>query len=409
MYKNLKFSWAHILLFLAVIYIGYVTYVGLSYKMDEGLTKPLFFTLLILAILLFWFVGVQQLKGVDNDFNFSRCIWGERFLLFTSPFLFFLCMIPFNHAWNVSNYSEEIETKFRSAIKSSTKMFDDYDTYAQNRIANYKAFLQRVKANKSIQPTVYNKVGFTGKNDDHKIDIEVETLNLQLTAKYDSLSTNARSWISRADQSTSVWNVFLVGNIKEIKTAINEWSSQLNDFSSVILTTESYGSDKKVIPFNANANEIQSTLNNLDSLSAIYTSDDKLSLKALIIGILLYLMMISPYFVQKRNGVNTYTLLGRRFINGGIDISTTKTNTSTNAPEIGVIMDLDINKDTKNKTEQQEIEMEPVLEEDTDEEINRSERHRRRRERRLNREQTSTKNDLYEEDDEIITTIEDIQ
>ena len=409
MYKNLKFSWAHILLFLAVIYIGYVTYVGLSYKMDEGLTKPLFFTLLILAILLFWFVGVQQLKGVDNDFNFSRCIWGERFLLFTSPFLFFLCMIPFNHAWNVSNYSEEIETKFRSAIKSSTKMFDDYDTYAQNRIANYKAFLQRVKANKSIQPTVYNKVGFTGKNDDHKIDIEVETLNLQLTAKYDSLSTNARSWINRADQSTSVWNVFLVGNIKEIKTAINEWSSQLNNFSSVILTTESYGSDKKVIPFNADANEIQSTLNNLDSLSAIYTSDDKLSLKALIIGILLYLMMISPYFVQKRNGVNTYTLFGRRFINGGIDISTTKTNTSTNAPEIGVIMDLDINKDTKNKTEQQEIEMEPVLEEDTDEEINRSERHRRRRERRLNREQTSTKNDLYEEDDDIITTIEDIQ
>ena len=288
-------------------------------------------------------------------------------------------------------------------------MFDDYDTYAQNRIANYKAFLQRVKANKSIQPTVYNKVGFTGKNDDHKIDIEVETLNLQLTAKYDSLSTNARSWINRADQSTSVWNVFLVGNIKEIKTAINEWSSQLNNFSSVILTTESYGSDKKVIPFNADANEIQSTLNNLDSLSAIYTSDDKLSLKALIIGILLYLMMISPYFVQKRNGVNTYTLFGRRFINGGIDISTTKTNTSTNAPEIGVIMDLDINKDTKNKTEQQEIEMEPVLEEDTDEEINRSERHRRRRERRLNREQTSTKNDSYEEDDDIITTIEDIQ
>lgn len=67
MYRNLKFSWAHILLFLAIIFIGYVTYVGITYKLDKGLTEPLWYTLGIVVLLLFWFFGVQQLKGVDNN------------------------------------------------------------------------------------------------------------------------------------------------------------------------------------------------------------------------------------------------------------------------------------------------------------------------------------------------------
>ncbi len=34
MYRNLKFSWAHILLFLAIIFIGYVTYVGITLEFN---------------------------------------------------------------------------------------------------------------------------------------------------------------------------------------------------------------------------------------------------------------------------------------------------------------------------------------------------------------------------------------
>lgn len=90
MYRNLKFSWAHILLFLAIIFIGYVTYVGITYKLDKGLTEPLWYTLGIVVLLLFWFFGVQQLKGVDNNYKFSRCILFERVLLISSPFVFFI-------------------------------------------------------------------------------------------------------------------------------------------------------------------------------------------------------------------------------------------------------------------------------------------------------------------------------
>lgn len=92
--------------------------------------------------------------------------------------------------------------------------------------------------------------------------------------------------------------MFLVGNIKEIKNAITDWNKQLHNFSSVILSTENNSDGNKVLPFDYDYNEIKSTLKNLDSLSDIYTADDDLAYTALLLGFILYLMMILPYFVQ---------------------------------------------------------------------------------------------------------------
>lgn len=410
MYRNLKFSWAHILLFLAIIFIGYVTYVGLTYKLDKGLTEPLWYTIGIVILQTFWFFGVQQLKGVDNNFKFSRCILWERILLFSSPIVFILCLEPFNHAWNVASHRDEIEVKFREAITSSTNMFDEYTKYSSKRIANYHNFLQRVKDCKDIQPSVYQRIGFDGKNDERKINSEVATLKRQLTENYDSLQTEAASWINRADQNASVWNVFLVGNIKEIKNAITDWNKQLHDFSSVILSTENNNNGNKVLPFDYDSNEINSTLNNLDSLSDIYTADDELSYTAILLGFILYLMMILPYFVQKPNGVSTYTLFGRRWV--GNDINQSK-NHSTKKPEIGPIDmgdDNYIHKKTGNEYHD-EILASPILDDVDDEEDDRENRRRIRRERRNKREQTHEKHRYHNDDDEddsVITPIENI-
>ena len=61
--------------------------------------------------------------------------------MFTSPIVFVLCMYPFNHAINVSSEAKNIETTFVEAIASSTKMFDDYERYSQERIKNYKEIM----------------------------------------------------------------------------------------------------------------------------------------------------------------------------------------------------------------------------------------------------------------------------
>lgn len=407
MYKNLKFSWAHILLFLAIIIIGYVTYVGITYKLDKGLTEPLWYTLGIVALLVFWFFGVQQLKGVDNNYRFSRCIILERVLLFSSPLVFFLCMGPFNHAWNVASHGEEIEGRFREAINSSTNMFDEYNNYSSRRIADYHNFLQRVKDSKYIQPSVYQRIGFDGKNDEHKIKIEVATLKRQLTENYDSLQKEATSWIKRADQNTSVWNVFLVGNIKEIKNAITDWNNQLHNFSSVILSTETNDGNHNVLPFDYDSNEINIVLKNLDSLSNIYTADDELSFTAILLGVILYLMMILPYFVQKRNGVSSYTLFGRRWVGNDINLSR---NSSIKKPEISPIDMGDGNYKHERNENYDDILLE--LDNSDDEDDDRETRRRIRRERRNKREQIHERHRYHKdddnEDDTIITPIENI-
>lgn len=323
MYKNLKFSWAHIVAFLALIGIGYVSFVGLTYAIDDGFLKPMLGTLAILIVLILWFIGAQQLKGIDNDFDFGKCIWWERFLVFTSPLILVACLIPFNHAMNVASESKRIEETFKRAIDSSTKLFDDYDAYAEQRIDNYADFLKRVKQNKDIQPTLYQEIGFDGTSDNKKVAMEVEALTLQLTANYDSLNVVAREWIDRANQKTSVWNVFLVGNIKEIEASILEWSSSLNKFSSVILSTEKM-EETEVRPFDADETHLRAIIGDLDSLSNIYKPENReftINYYIIIWAVVFYLLLMFPYFIQERNGVSTYTLFGRRFMDIGIDTS----------------------------------------------------------------------------------------
>lgn len=324
MYKNLKFSWAHILAFLALIFMGYVTFVGLTYDIDDGFMKPVFITLGILIVLILWFIGAQQLKGTDNNYDFRKCIWIERILLFSTPIVFVLCMIPFNHAMNVAKQADVIEMNFKNAISASSELFLDYEVYAEKRIENYAAFLNRVKANRNLQPSLYDEIGFSGEHDDERIKIEVQTLNRQLIENYNELKSLATAWIERANQKTSVWNVFLIGNIKQIDSAIVDWSNSLTDFSKVILSTEKL-EDTPVIPFDADKEHINLITSKLDSLRKIYNpphdTRESLNLRTVILGVFLYLLLLFPYFIQERNGVSTYTLFGRRFMHQGIDMS----------------------------------------------------------------------------------------
>ena len=184
----------------------------------------------------------------------------------------------------------------------------------------------------------------------------------------------------------------------------------MHNFSSVILSTENNSDGNKVLPFDYNYNEIKSTLKNLDSLSDIYTADDDLSYTAILLGFILYLMMILPYFVQKRNGVSTYTLFGRRWVGNDINPSI---NRSIKKPEIGPIDmgDNNYKHERKGNDFHDEILASPILDDVDNEEDDRENRRRLRRERRNKREQTHGRHRYHnddEEDDSVITPIENI-
>lgn len=392
MYKNLKFSWAHILAFLAVIFIGYVSFVGLTYMIDDGFIKPSLYTFIIILILLVWFIGAQQLKGVDNNFSFKKCIIAERFLIATCPLIFVVCMIPLNHAFLVSSQSERIETTFKEAIKSSTKMFEDYDIYSKDRISNYKDCLIRVKDNRNIKPSVYDEIGFSGKNDDKKVALEVQILTKQLTANYDSLRIEANQWINSVDRDANVWNVFFIGNVKEIKMAIVDWRNQMVEVSGKILKCEIELSREEVQKFDANDENIEYIVQRLDGLSEIYKNAEGLSNSSIIIGVILFILLLFPYFIQSRNGVSTYKLFGRRFMDnqGGIYIGSSnskkkRANLEINLEDNNTHREKKTSKIRTETSSSSDLNISMVIEDDDEEMINRVSKEERRRERQRKR------------------------
>ena len=284
--ETLKFSWGHIIAFVALIIISYVSFMGITYLTDGDFQTAIWGFIIIDILLMFFFLAPQLLKATERKF-YSR-IWFERVVLFLSPIAFVILMIPYAHFWTVFKNRGDIETTFKESISSTKGMFDSYEAYANDRIMKYDKLLVKSKV-KEIQR----------KN-------KVEALRLQLVDEnYNNLKQSAIEWIDGASDAT-VWNVFMIGNIQEIGNALNVWNEELNGFSSKLMadepdTTKVFSSsDPSVIM----ANE------NLHSLSSIFIKKESPSIIAIVSSIFLMLFLFFPYIIQGRNSKSTYRLLG---------------------------------------------------------------------------------------------------
>ena len=309
MNKKLKFSWGHIVAFLVLIFIGYITFMGVTYASDGNFSKAGIETAIILVVLILFFIGAQYMKGVDEKFRKS-IVW-ERIFMYASPLVFIICMTPYSHFWTVFNNGEEITKQFDSAIELSKNMYVDYDEYAHKRINNYQAMLNRIVSNKSLRPQEYRDLGFTGRNDNEQKQMMVKELELQLlSSNYNSLKTTATDWIDNV-KGASVWNVFIIGNIKQIKTSMGSWNKDLASFAAKKINNEEYKGYNTVEVYSDHGKEISKVETALDNLKGLYTESSSPTPTAIITGILCYILLLFPYFIQRRNTKNIYRLFGQ--------------------------------------------------------------------------------------------------
>lgn len=308
MNEKLKFSWGHIIAFVALIFICYVSFVGLTYLSDGNFAYAIVGIILIAALLLIVFVGGQQLKGTEHRFS-KRIIW-ERILIIGSPLYFTAIMLPFLHAYTVYNHNDQIVSNFTDAIKESKQLFVNYEDYANKRVEALETSLQRVVNTKDIAPKRYKNCGFDGSGDKMQIQNRVKALRLQLldSINYYQFRDKASKWIDDADQSTSTWNVFLLGNIKEIKKSMIEWQNTFVNWSKKEMQAEKNSGDRDVFEFDSNGANIDAVTSRLDKLSNLYTKRDKPTLLGLLFFVLCYFLMLVPYFLQDRFSKNQYRL-----------------------------------------------------------------------------------------------------
>lgn len=309
MNKQLKFSWGHIIAFLALISLSYISFVGVTYKTDGNFTKAAIAMLAIDVVLFVFFLGAQMMKATTR--KFAKCIWVERICLFGSPLVFILCLIPYFHFGTVQSRNEEIVKHFTNAISASKQMFSTYDSYAMERISNYDHMLGRVISNKSIRPKEFTSCGFSnGKEDLQKANM-IKALRLQLISEnYDSLKTEATKWIESSSIGASIYNVFLLGNTKKIKIAIHDWNNQLKEFANHKMNNEEFNGYNVVKSFEEVSGNLNAVDRGLDVLTTMFTETSFPTFGSILGAIVLYLALLFPYFLQDRHTKSQFRLIG---------------------------------------------------------------------------------------------------
>lgn len=283
--ETLKFSWGHIIAFLAMIFISYVSFMGLTYLTDGDFMIAGIGVVIINVLLLGFFIGVQVIKSVEK--KFAKRVIVERILLCLTPFVICTCMLPQNHFWTVYEQRQEIETNFSTSIEQAKEMFKSYESYAAGRIEEYDRLLARKK--------------FSGASRANKI----EALTLQIESEnFSNLKNTAFDWIDKATGAT-VWNVFMLANIETINEAVGDWNIQLSQ-----MTQNSMSDEGDVDAFDSNSEVVSAVKSGLDSLKSIYTVRKETQSYCWLIILLCYFMLLAPYLIQRRNTKSLYILVG---------------------------------------------------------------------------------------------------
>lgn len=287
----LKFSWGHILASLAVIATAYGTFVGLTYRLGGGYIVPGVITFVVSLVLVLSFSTLQRLKGTDS--GFAACIRRERILFFSFPFILCVLMVPFMHSLTVHSREDAIRTRFEQSIQDSRKMFDSYEEYSRARCDRFR---EAVKKKKLTQVQQDNRV--------RALEASLLYYNEQ------ELRKRAEDWIGRSSGNISTWNIFLLGSIDRTEAALMEWHGRLEELSRVSFKGEELDDEYWFDPGHESLDE---AIGGLESLRELYVKGGFNPLSILAV-LAVWLMLMLPYFLQRRHSRNWYTLFpsGRR-------------------------------------------------------------------------------------------------
>lgn len=319
MNETLKFSWGHIIAFLALIAVSYISFMGFTYLTNGDFTIALIGMGITDLVYIIVFIGAQQLKA--SGVNMKKKIIWERILIFGSPLIFVAGMISMSHFWSVRSRNASIVQQFTTSIENAKQLFSDYEDYSNKRISLYEMGLNTLINNPITRPEIFKRSGLTLEKANIQKDNMVETLQLQLlSSNYYNLKTKALKWIEEANQGASTWNVFLLGNTQEIKSAIDNWENQLKSFSAKEMSNESLVVESEVIPFDSTG--ARQSIDGIDGLTSAFTTPQKPNVYATIFGLVIYGMLIFPYLIQERHSKSNYTIFGiKNKYTSGITIS----------------------------------------------------------------------------------------
>lgn len=283
--ERLKFSFGHVVAFISLMFIGYVTFMGAVYFSKADFGWALVAVLIEMVGLFSLLMLLQKMKTVKH--NFKRNIWIERAFVI---FLILACGYAFTYFmkfWNVYVNKDLVSTSFTEATASADSMFVAYDDYCAQRITNHEQRLQ-------------NDFKLTTTQLLYQVDDSILCLKLQ-SPKYKELESDARKWIASTAQGVSVWNVFMMGNERKMFQVVEEWHGML-----VSMSEGQLGTENNVEAFDVDNNNIEVVHAKIASLESLFSTDG-FTLWSLI-GLPAFFLLFLPYIIQDRYFRSTYIL-----------------------------------------------------------------------------------------------------
>lgn len=286
MNETLKFSWGHIVAFLAMIMISYITFTGAAYLYDTNLLVSALWAIASFLVMFVVFVGTQQMKAVEK--NFTRSIVLERIGVVLSVVVLVLLVTisPFKHFWTVYSNKSEIMEEFAMSIDSSKSIFENYDAYVEERI---EKTLQSKSPEKNAQAELM------------RLQLQPSFATQTESFDYQTKKLEIEQWIDKARQS-SVWNVFVIGNLTKIQSGVEMWKTTLESWSS----KKFYDGDME--PYKATY-DITSNFNNLKQK---FTNSVAFQWRAILWALVGYFCMALPWLLQRRPVKNPNSLFGKK-------------------------------------------------------------------------------------------------
>lgn len=305
MNQRLTFSWSHIIAFVALIAVSYISFVGYTYLTNGNFTIGLIGMGITDLLYIIFFIGAQQIKNCSSHFH-RNIVW-ERILLFGSPVVFIAGMIAMAHFFTVNAQEKEVVKKFNTSINDARGLFDDYEQYSNERIQAYSDGLDVIIAEMHSNPYKYATAGFDDGDPAIQKQNMVETLRLQLLSdNFETLKRQADKWIDDANQGASTINVFLLGNTNQIREAIQNWERSLQNAADHHLSNE----DIVAKPTQFESSAARHAVKGIDSLHDNFTKMKFPTVWALLFGLLMYAMLIFPYIIQDRHTKSMVRVIG---------------------------------------------------------------------------------------------------
>lgn len=295
MHEKLKFSFGHIFAFLALIYISYTIFTGVTYYLDgEYLVAGgvAIVVAMVILSLLFW---LQLLKSVNQ--RFEKYIKQERVALVMLTVACVAAFIPYSHFWTVKSHEQEIENSFNQYLQTSEQLFADYDEYSNTRISQYENYLSALKGDNTTYLALQ------------------KGLRLQLRPQtFEKLENSVQEWLSSSEGMVSVWNIFLIGNIGNLCESMAQWHSKMHEMSVPKMSGESYAVKSEVFD---RTGTVEVTVNNLRGIVPWFTTPQMPNMKAWLSGLLAFFMLYLPWIIQRRSPKSLCTLFGKKKLGNG--------------------------------------------------------------------------------------------